>query len=304
MVVLFLVSVVIFFITHILPGDAAQMILGEHATPEQIATLRKSLSLNDPLVMQYFSWVSGIFYGDWGTSISVGEPVLEMTIDALGRSAILGSLALILVTLIAVPLGVVAAAWRGTIVDATLSTFSYVGVALPEFVTATILLVLFVRPEFGGFPAGGYSSIGQDGIMAFASHLFLPVLTLMIVLTAHISRQTRSEMVEVLESDYVRTARLKGLSSSIVLFRHALPNSMLPTITIIALDVGYLIGGILVVEEVFAYPGIGRLLIFSIENRDLPLLQCITLIISAIYAVANLVADVSYTIFDRRISYD
>ncbi|WP_449255349.1 ABC transporter permease [Bosea sp. (in: a-proteobacteria)] len=301
---LFLISAAIFFVTQILPGNAAQMILGEHAAPGQIEELVIKLGLNRPIIVQYSDWLGGILRGDWGTSLAIGQPVLDLTLTALARSAVLAAVALILVTIVAIPLGVLAADRQGRPTDVAVSVGSYVGVSLPEFVTATLLLVIFTRPELGLFPAGGYVSIAEGGVAAFLSHLVLPAMTLTIVMTAHISRQTRSEMVEVLESDYVRTARLKGLSHRAVLWRHALPNSLLPTITIIALDVGYLIGGILVVEEVFAYPGIGRLMIFAIQNRDLPLLQCVALIISAIYAIANLIADLSYALVDRRIKYD
>lgn len=302
--ILVFVSVLIFFLTQVLPGNAAQMILGVHSTPDQVKTLSAQLHLDQPAYLQYANWLMGIVNGDWGVSLAIGKPVLDLALPALGRSALLAVLALVLVTAIAIPLGVIAADRQGSATDVTISIASYVGVALPEFVTATLLLVLFTQPAFSLLPAGGYVSIAEGGFLAFASHLFLPALTLTIVMAAHISRQTRSEMVEVLESDYVRTARLKGLSRRVVLWRHAVPNSLLPTITIIALDVGYLIGGILVVEEVFAYPGIGRLMIFAIQNRDLPLIQCIALLMSAIYAFANLAADLSYVWLDKRIQYD
>jgi peptide/nickel transport system permease protein len=302
--VLLLVSAVIFFLTQILPGNAAQMMLGEHATSEQVEALSIKLGLDKPVLVQYISWLEGILVGDWGVSIATGQPVLELAYSSLKRSAVLAALALFLVTIIAVPLGVIAADRQGRLPDVGLSVASYIGVALPEFVTATLILVLFTRPELGLFPSGGYVSLADGGFWGYVSHLILPAVTLTIVMTAHISRQTRSEMVEVLESDYIRTARLKGLSHRTVLWRHALPNSLIPTITIIALDVGYLIGGILVVEEVFAYPGIGRLMIFAIQNRDLPLIQCVALLMSAVYAFANLAADLSYTWLDRRINYD
>jgi len=303
-VVLLFVSLLIFCMTQVLPGNAAQMILGEHAVPEQVAALSARLGLDRPAWQQYGSWLWGIVSGNWGVSLSTGQPVAQLTLDALGRSAILGAVALTLVTLIAIPLGVVAADHQGRLPDLTISAVSYVGVALPEFVTATLLLVVFARPEVGLFPAGGYVSLADGGLGGFLGALALPTAALAIVMVAHISRQTRSEMVEVLQSDYVRTAHLKGLSRRVVLWRHALPNSLLPAITVIALDVGYLIGGILVVEEVFAWPGIGRLMIFAIQNRDLPVIQSIALIISAIYAVTNLVADVCYVWLDRRIQYE
>ena len=186
--------------------------------------------------------------------------------------------------------------------DFAVSICSYVGISMPEFVVATVLLALLVRPEIGIFPASGYQPLGQ-GLGGFLLHLILPVVSLTLILMAHIVRQTRSEMSDVLQADFVRTARLKGLPARQVLFRHALPNALLPTITVIALDVGYLVGGILVIEEIFAFPGLGRLMIFAVTNRDLPLLQAGTLVMAAIYAGANFAADIAYALLDRRIRY-
>lgn len=302
--VLLLISIVIFFITSILPGDAATMILGEHATAEQLNALSIKLGLDRPAYEQYLNWLFGILAGNWGISLTVGQPVLDLALSALAHSAILAVVSLCLVSIVAIPLGVLAADQQGRWPDFLVSIGSYIGAALPEFVTATLLLVLFARPEIGIFPAGGYVSIKEGGFSAFLGHLALPAIALTIVMAAHISRQIRSEMVEVLQSDYVRTAYLKGLSHRRVLWRHALPNSLLPAITIIALDIGYLIGGIVVVEEIFAYPGIGRLILFAINNRDLPLIQCIALIISSIYAISNLLADIGYAWIDKRVQYD
>ena len=301
--ILLVVSFVVFAITQLLPGNAAQMMLGEFALPEQIKALELKFHLNDPWYAQYWRWFSGIATGDWGTSMIMARPVIDLVFVALGRSMILAGFSLVLVCLIAVPLGVIAAAKRGKAADTGISVFSYIGVSLPEFVTATLLLVLLARPEVGLFPAGGYTP-PSEGLGKFASHLVLPVTTLMIILMAHISRQTRSEMVDVLQTDYVRTATLKGLSRRTVLVKHALRNALLPTITVVALDVGYLIGGILVVEEVFAWPGLGRLLIFAMQNRDLPVIQAGVLVMASVYAIANLIADLLYAYLDRRIDYE
>ncbi len=302
-VILLVVSFVVFAITQILPGNAAQMILGEFALPEQLKALERQFRLNDPWFVQYGRWFAGLMTGDWGTSMVMSQPVLPLVSTALSRSLILAGLALLIVTCIAIPLGVMAASRRGKATDAGISVISYVGVSVPEFVTATLLLVFLARPEVGLFPAGGYTPPGED-FAKFLSHLVLPIVTLTVILMAHISRQTRSEMVDALQHDYVRTATLKGLPRHVVLIKHALRNAMLPTITVIALDVGYLIGGIIVVEEVFAYPGLGRLLIFAMQNRDLPLIQAGVLVMAATYAMANLLADLLYAWLDRRIQYE
>jgi peptide/nickel transport system permease protein len=301
-VTLFLVAFVVFAITQILPGNAAAMILGEFATPDALAALAKRLRLDDPWYVQYGRWLGGILGGDWGISMVSSRPVMPDVLAAYSRSATLALAALVTVTAIAIPLGVLAAVKQGRPADLGIGLFGYLGISLPEFVTATLLIVFLVRPEIGLFPAGGYQPISA-GLGTFLSHLILPVAALAFILTAHIARQTRSEMVDVLHADFVRTATLKGLARRDVLFRHALRNALLPTVTVIALDVGYLIGGILVVEEVFAFPGIGRLMLFSIQNRDLPMIQAGALVLATTYALANLAADLVYAWLDPRIRY-
>ncbi|MEP1768385.1 MAG: ABC transporter permease [Sulfitobacter sp.] len=302
MLTAFLVTLIIFGVTQILPANAATMILGEYATDEALAAVNKRLGLDQPAWLQYWSWLSGVLQGDFGISMRTGQPVGETIFAALGRSSILAALSLVLVSVLAIPLGVWAAARRGKAADLGVSLISYIGVSLPEFVLATLLLVWLAGPSVGLFPASGYTSFSENPLDAL-HHIALPVITLTIVLTAHISRMVRSEMVDTLESDFVRAARLRGIPRRQVLFGHALRNSLLPAITVIALDVGYLIGGVIVVEEVFSFPGIGRQLILAIQNRDLPMLQAGALIMALTYAFANLVADLVYGMLDKRIQY-
>jgi peptide/nickel transport system permease protein len=278
------------------------MILGEFATPDALAAVSRELGLDRPVAVQFATWLGGVLEGDWGRSMRMSQPVLSLVGTAFARSMLLAGCALLLVTAIAIPLGVVAALRRGKASDVAVGIISYLGVSLPEFVTATLLIVLLAGPDLGWFPAGGYRPLGED-LLDGLRHLVLPVATLAIILVAHISRQMRSELIDVLQTDYVRTAELKGLPRRVVLLRHALRNAMIPTVTVIALDVGYLVGGIIVVEEVFAFPGIGRLLIFAIQNRDLPLIQGAALAMAATYALANLAADLIYAWLDRRIQY-
>lgn len=298
----FLVTLIIFGVTQILPANAATMILGEYATDEALAAVNARLGLDQSALVQYWSWLSGVLHGDFGTSMRTGQPVGPTILAALGRSSILAVLSLVLVSLLAIPLGVLAAARRGKAADLGISLVSYIGVSLPEFVLATLLLVWLAGPSVGLFPASGYTSFGENPLDAL-HHIALPVITLTIVLTAHISRMVRSEMVDTLGSDFVRAARLRGIPRRQVLFRHALRNSLLPAITVIALDIGYLIGGVIVVEEVFSFPGIGRQLILAIQNRDLPMLQAGALIMALTYAFANLFADLVYGMLDKRIQY-
>ena len=299
---LLVVSILVFGLTQILPADAAVTLLGENATPEALAAVRQRLGLGDPAWLQYWHWLSGLLQGDFGTSMRTGQPVAPTMFTALGRSLMLGFAALMLMLVIAVPLGIWAALRRGTAADVVSGLVSYLGVSLPEFVTATLLLIV-VADRFQLLPATGYVAPSED-LADSIRHLVLPVVTVSLIMIAHVSRMVRSEAIDVLNSDYIRAARLKGLPPRVVLWRHVLRNALLPTITIVALDVGYLLGGIIVVEEIFAIPGIGRQLIIAITSRDLPSIQAGAMIMAATYAVANTLADIAYVMIDRRIRYE
>lgn len=300
--VLIVVTFAVFAITMILPGNAAVMILGEYGTDEAVAALERRLGLDKSWYIQYFGWVKGILSGDLGQSLRLSLPVADVVGDAFLNSASLAGIALISVTIIAIPLGVLAAIKRGTVADLVIGVFSYIGASMPEFVTATLLLLFLAGPALGLLPAGGFVAL-TESVGGFASHVILPATTLSLILTAHISRQVRSEMSEVLSSDYIRAARLKGLRERRVIRRHALPNSLAPAVAVISLDVGYLLGGIIVVEEIFAWPGLGRLLIYALENRDLPVIQAITLLLATVYALSNLISDIIIAILDPRVRY-
>ena len=301
-VVLAIVTVAVFAVTMVLPGNAAVMILGEYATDESLAAMERQLGLDQPVLFQYFKWMGGVVQGDFGMSLRLSLPVSEVVGDAFWNSAVLAVTALVGVALIAIPLGAFAALRRGTAWDLIIGVFSYVGTALPEFVTATLLLVFFASPEAPIFPAGGFVAPGEN-FGGFVAHTVLPATTLGLILMAHISRQVRSEMSEVLSADYIRAARLKGVREGRVIRRHALPNSLAPAIAVISLDIGYLLGGIIVVEEIFAWPGLGRLLIYALQNRDLPVIQAVTLLMAVVYALSNLVADIVIAILDPRVRY-
>jgi peptide/nickel transport system permease protein len=299
---LLVVSILVFGLTQILPADAAVTLLGENATPEALAAVRQRLGLGDPAWLQYWHWLSALLQGDFGTSMRTDQPVGPAMFTALGRSLMLGGCSLLLMLVIAVPLGMLAALRRGKATDVAASLVSYLGVSLPEFVTATLLLIV-IADRFQLLPATGYVAPSEN-LVESIRHLILPVLTVSLILVAHVSRMVRSETIDVLNSDYIRAARLKGLPPRIVLLRHVLRNALLPTITIVALDVGYLLGGIIVVEEIFAIPGIGRQIIIAITTRDLPSIQAGAVIMAATYAIANTLADIAYVMIDRRIRYD
>ena len=299
---LWVISVLVFAITQVLPGNAAVMILGTFATEESITALEQQLGLNRPVYVQYFDWFTGVVTGDWGQSFVDNRPIEAIIWPRLIHSAELAAVSLLFVVVVAIPLGVLAAVRRNGPVDILVSNVAYLGISVPEFVTGTFLILLFGGPVFNVLPGGDYVP-RSEGLVPWFRHLLLPAITLTIIMLAHVMRQTRSGMVEALRSEYVRTSRLKGMSEFQVLFKHALRNGLLPTITVLALDLGYVMGGIVVVEEVFAFPGLGRLIIFSINNRDLPTLQIVVLAIAATYTVANFAADIMYTYLDPRIEY-
>ncbi len=297
-----IVCVLVFAITQALPADAAQTLLGENASPEALAAVRARLGLNDPIWLQFVHWAAHAAAGDFGVSMRTGLPVAPEMLTALSRSLLLALCAIVVTLAIAVPLGIFAAIRQGRLADTITSLVAYVGVSLPEFVTATILTLVFTD-KLPWLPATGYVSPLED-LAAAIAHLALPVLTVSVILVAHVMRMMRSETLDVLQSDYIRAARLKGLPERTVLTRHALRNALLPVITIVALDVGYLLGGIIVIEEIFAIPGIGRALMIAITTRDLPSIQAGAMIMAVTYAITNTAADVVYALIDRRIRYD
>ncbi|ALM84082.1 ABC transporter permease [Bordetella sp. N] len=302
--VLFVVAamaVLIFLITQAMPGNVAYTIAGHFATPQQVAAIEARLGLNDPLWTQFWRWAGGALRGDMGQSLVMGRPVGPLISEALGRSALLAVSALVLTAVVGILLGVVAAVSHGRWPDRAVLAFSWLSISLPQFLIA-ILLVLVVAGTLGWLPATGYAPLSA-GLGNWAAHLIMPVGTLVLGLVAHVASLQRSSMLEALNAPYVRAARAKGLKERTVLYRHALRNALIPTVTVLALDFGILMGGIVVVETVFSYPGLGRLLIFAVEQKDLPILQAGVLAVTVIYALANLAADIAYAFLDPRIRY-
>lgn len=287
---LWMVSVVVFLATQAL-GDPVKAILGKTATPERVAALREELDLNRPAIEQYGSWLASVSTGDFGTSLASGRPVTEL----LGSRAMNSALLVGLAALISIPLslfvGAIAALRRDSWVDGTVNVGGVALASLPEFVIGIILILLFSTTVFKIFPP--ISRINpREPIWGQLDMFVLPVATLVLALTPYISRILRASMIEVLESEYVMMARLKGLRDRLVLWRHALPNAIVPTIQVIALQLAWLAGGIVVVEYLFAFPGIGALLVDAVANRDLPVIQAVSIIIAGVYVAANLVADI------------
>ncbi|OYW67890.1 MAG: ABC transporter [Bosea sp. 12-68-7] len=299
--VLVAVSMLVFGVTTLLPANVAYLILGAFATPEQVRALELKLGLTDPVWQQYLRWAGGFVTGDLGVSTLMNRPVGPMLLEALQRSLMLTGLSFVLIAVIGVGLGIVAALRHGRPLDHGVSVATYLGIAVPEFFWAIVVIIVFAA-WLGWLPASGYEPLSA-GVWEWAKHLIAPTMTLVFGHLAHVSRLTRSSMIEVMQSPYITAARAKGLPERVIVLRHALRNALLPTITVLALDFGRLMGGIVVIETVFAYPGLGRLVVFSIQNRDLPTLQAAILVVAAIYALANLLADLLYARLNPKIRF-
>lgn len=299
--VLVTVSMLVFGITALLPANVAYLILGPFAPPEQVRALELKLGLTDPIWQQYVRWAGGFLSGNLGESTLMNRPIGPLLMEAIGRSMMLTGASFVLIAVIGVGLGIAAALRHGRPLDHGISVGTYLGIAVPEFFWAIIVIIVFAA-WLGWLPASGYEPLSA-GFTVWAKHLIAPTMTLVFGHLAHVSRLTRSSMIEVLQSPYVTAARAKGLPERVVVMHHALRNALLPTITVLALDFGRLMGGIVVVETIFAYPGLGRLIVFSIQNRDLPTLQAAILVVAAVYALANLLADLLYARFNPKIRF-
>jgi len=300
-VILAVMSVLIFWATQVMPGDVAQMIVGQFATDEQIRAVRAKLRLDDPIHVQYLRWAGALLQGDLGLSLMMDRPIGPLIREAILRSAVLAGISLVLVAGVGIWLGVFTAVRKDSKADHAVSVGMYFFISVPEFFWAIVMILLFAG-YLGWLPATGYAPL-SEGFWTWLKHIILPVATLVTGLVAHVARLTRSSMIETLQSQYVTAARAKGLPERIVIRRHALRNALVPTITVLAIDVGLLMGGIVVVETVFSYPGLGRMLIFAIEQKDIPMVQAGILTITAVYALANLAADLAYAFFNPRIRY-
>jgi len=298
---LVMVSLLVFSAIEIVPGDAAQMILRQQATPEALAALRARLGLDQPPYVRYFVWISGVVRGDWGESLIMDAPVGPLLAQRMRNSLTLAGLALLVSAPLGILAGVVAGLHPGRWVDHGITIFVLFAVSFPPFVIA-IFLILVLSSWLHWLPAS--SLIPPDAnLWQSARFLVLPVLTLTLGLLAHVARHTRSSLIEVMGSDYMRTARSKGLPHRVAILRHALRNALLPTISVIALNVGWLLSGTVLVESVFAYPGMGRLMLQAIETRDIPIVQAVVLAAAAIFALANLAADLLYRWLNPRLRY-
>jgi peptide/nickel transport system permease protein len=300
-VVMAVVAFFVFSLLYLTPGDPAAVIAGDAATSDDIARIRANLGLDEPFLVRFGGWVWGLAHGDLGISIFTNLPVAHLIGQRIEPTLALTLCTLLVAVLVAVPLGVVAAARAGTWIDRAVMALSVLGFSLPVFVLAYLLILVFsIQLEW--LPVQGYRSI-QDGVWEWMRHLILPSIALGTVYIALIARITRASMLDVLAQDYVRTAQAKGLAPSAVLGGHALKNAAVPIVTVIGIGIALLISGAIVTETVFAIPGIGRLTVDAILRRDYPIIQGVILIFSGAYVLVNLAVDLSYMYFDPRIRY-
>jgi peptide/nickel transport system permease protein len=299
--VLFGISVLVFLLVHLIPGDVAQILLGTQATDQQIETLRRTFGLDRPLPLQYLDWLSHILRGDFGVSFRTNRPVLPDLVSRFGVTLQLTLVSMIVALVVAIPLGVASAANRGRGSDAVARVLALLGLSIPNFWLGT-LLILFVSLVLHWLPPVGFVSLLDNPWLAIQT-LILPSLALGTAVAAFIMRLVRSSLLEVLRQDYVRTARAKGLHDRTVLYRHALKNAFIPVLTVIGVQVGYLLGGAVIIESIFSLPGMGRFLLDSISNRDYSIVQGGVLFIALIFSLVNLSVDLVYGWLDPRIRY-
>jgi len=299
--VLIVVALFVFLLLRLTPGDPAAIIAGDMATPEQLAQIRQSLGLNEPLVTQFITWSGQLLSGDFGRSLISRTPVLTLIGQRLEPTLSLALVTMVITLLLSIPMGVLAAWRHGTLTDNVIMAISVLGFSIPVFVTGYIFIQIFAI-DLKLLPVQGFKSI-FDGVGPFLARIILPAFTLATIYIALIARMTRAAMLDVLDEDYVRTALAKGLSERIVLFRHALRNAAVPILTVVGTGFALMISGVVVTESVFNIPGLGRLTVDAILARDYPVIQALILLTSGIYVVINLLIDISYAFMDPRIRY-
>jgi ABC-type dipeptide/oligopeptide/nickel transport system permease component len=296
------ISIIVFSMMHLAPGDPAEAMLGPLRTEETLTKVRHELGLDQPLYVQYFTWTARAITGDLGNSIRLNRPVLPEVVSRFTQSFILAAAAFAIAVVVGLAAGVISATRRGGIIDRIVTVATVIGVSMPPFYLGMILIVLF-SVKLGLLPAGGmYDIRAEPSTEELLKHLILPAVTLSAAPLTVIARISRSSMLEVIGQDFIRTARAKGLAEHGVVLRHALHNAVIPVVSVLGLEIGYLLSATALVEVVFSWPGLGSLLVQSVVTRDLPLAQGAVLLIALIYVVANLVSDVTQAALDPRIS--
>lgn len=299
--VLLVVGIVVFGLMHITPGDPAAVMLGQNATPDQIAQLRATLGLDRPVAVQFFEWIGGVVRLDFGDSIFMGMPVIEAVQARIQPTLLLTFYALMIQIAIGVPVGVISAIRRGSLLDRALMVVSISGAAIPTFFLGIVLILIFAV-NLRWLPAGGYVPLLEDPAAHFRA-MVMPAFALGFSSAGLLARMVRSTMLDVMREDYIRTAYAKGVRERAVINRHALRNALIPALTIVGASVGALLGGAVVTETVFTIPGMGRLVVQSIGRRDFPVIQGSVMLIAAVYVLVNLAVDILYMYVDPRVRY-
>jgi peptide/nickel transport system permease protein len=295
-------ATLVFFMVRLIPGDPVVQMLGPEYTPEAAEAIRVKLGLDEPFHIQYLRWFGNVLTGDLGGSIATGETVVDIITTGLPKTLSLATLSFLIATAIAVPAGIVAALRRNTVFDYAASVVAFIGVSMPSFWFG-ILLILVFAVRLRWLPAIGYADPTEDGVVAWLERLILPSLAIGAAYSAILMRFVRAGLLEVLSSDYVRTARAKGVREHAVVLRHAMRNALIPVVTVMGIQLALLLSGTVVVETVFSIRGIGRILVAAIFDRDYPIVQGVILLIAVIFVMANLLVDIVYTFLDPRIRY-
>lgn len=296
-------ATIVFFLLRAIPGDPIIQMLGPEYTPEAADALRNKLGLDEPVIVQYFRWMGNMLRGDLGSSITGAESVRDAIASGLPKTMSIAAVAFVIATAIAIPTGVLAALHRNSFLDFAVSMVAFVGVSMPSFWFGIILILVF-SVQLNWLPSLGYASFSEDGPWEWFSHLILPSLAIGAGYAAILMRFVRAGLLEALSSDYIRTARAKGVSERRVVIAHGLRNSLIPVVTVAGIQIALLLSGTVVIETVFSIRGIGRLLVGAIFDKDYPMVQGAILVVAVIFVGANLLVDIAYTLIDPRIKYE
>lgn len=298
---IFVVAVIVFIVTRMIPGDPASVMLGPQASVEDIEALRQKLGLNEPLYMQFLQYIGNLLQGNLGISYTYNEPIMSLIMDRFPNTVILAISALIIAVIIGIPAGIISASKHNSLLDYSVMLISLIGVSMPIFWLG-VMLVLYFSVNLGWFPATGMGTL-EEGFIPYIKHLILPSITLATIPMATFARITRSSMLEVISHDYIKTARSKGLSEFWVIGKHAFKNALTPILTVLGMQISMMLGGAVLTETIFSWPGMGRLIVDAIDKRDFVVVQGTVLFIAVIFVVVNLLVDILYKVVNPRVSY-
>lgn len=298
---IFVVAVIVFIVTRMIPGDPASVMLGPQASVEDIEALRQKLGLNEPLYMQFLQYIGNLLQGNLGISYTYNEPIMGLIMDRFPNTVILAISALIIAVVIGIPAGIISASKQNSLLDYSVMLISLIGVSMPIFWLG-VMLVLYFSVNLGWFPATGMGTL-EEGFIPYIKHLILPSITLATIPMATFARITRSSMLEVISHDYIKTARSKGLSEFWVICKHAFKNALTPILTVLGMQISMMLGGAVLTETIFSWPGMGRLIVDAIDKRDFVVVQGTVLFIAVIFVIVNLLVDILYKVVNPRVNY-